>query len=144
MYEKILLPTDGSDVSMAAAERAVTLARLAAAPLHAIYVCEPYPYAGIGEASSAALLEYEAATRQQAKDAFARVAALAKGQGVTLSTATDEGHSPAEHIVEAARSCGADLIVMGSHGRSGVARVLLGSVAGKVLMLSHIPVMIVK
>ena len=144
MYEKILLPTDGSDVSMAAAERAVTLARLAAAPLHAIYVREPYPYVGIGEASRAALLEYEAATQQQAKDAFARVAALAKVQGVTLSTATDEGNSPAEHIVAAARSCGADLIVMGSHGRSGVARVLLGSVAGKVLMLSHIPVMIVK
>ena len=77
---------------------ACTLARLAAAPLHAIYVREPYPYVGIGEASRAALLEYEAATQQQAKDAFARVAALAKVQGVTLSTATDEGHSPAEHI----------------------------------------------
>jgi nucleotide-binding universal stress UspA family protein len=144
MFEKILLPTDGSDVSMAAAERAVTLARLAAAPLHAIYVREPYPYAGIGEASSAALMEYEAATQQQAEDAFARVAALAKVQGVTLSTAIEEGHSAAEHIVDAARSGGADVIVMGSHGRSGVARVLLGSVAGKVLMLSHIPVMIVK
>jgi nucleotide-binding universal stress UspA family protein len=144
MYDKILLPTDGSDISMAAAERAVRLASLAGSPLHAVYVREPYPYAGIGAASSAALLEYEAATQQQAEAAFARVAALAQAQGVSLSTATDEGSDPAEHIVAVAKDCGADLIVMGSHGRSGVARVLLGSVAGKVLMLSQVPVMIVK
>jgi nucleotide-binding universal stress UspA family protein len=144
MYDKILLPTDGSDISMAAAERAVRLAGLAGSPLHAVYVREPYPYAGIGAASSAALLEYEAATQQQAEAAFARVAALAQAQGVSLSTATDEGSDPAEHIVAVAKDCGADLIVMGSHGRSGVARVLLGSVAGKVLMLSQVPVMIVK
>jgi nucleotide-binding universal stress UspA family protein len=144
MYDKILLPTDGSDISMAAAERAISLAGLAGAPLHAVYVREPYPYAGIGAASSAALQEYEAATRQQAEEAFARVATLARAQGVNLSTATEEGSDPAEHIVAVAQDCGADLIVMGSHGRSGVARVLLGSVAGKVLMLSHVPVMIVK
>jgi len=144
MYDKILLPTDGSEVSMAAAGRAVTLARLAAAPLHAIFVREPYPYAGIGEASGAALLDYETATQQQSLEAFKRVTALAQAQGVQLVTETSEGNNPAEQIVEAARDCSADLIVMGSHGRSGVARVLLGSVAGKVLMLSHVPVMIVK
>jgi len=144
MYDKILLPTDGSDASVAAAERAIGLAKLAAAALRALYVREPYPYAGIGEASRAALLEYEAATHQHADEAFARIATLAKAQGVAFSTAIEEGHSPAEHIVEAAKDWGADVIVMGSHGRSGMARVLLGSVAGKVLMLSHIPVLIVK
>lgn len=144
MFAKILLPTDGSEVSLAAAERAVALAKLAGAALHAVFVQEPYPYAGIGATNSAGVQEYLAATQRQAAQAFARVSALAELPGVTLSIENIEGSSPAEHIVEAARRCGADLIVMGSHGRTGVARVLLGSVAGKVLMLSPVPVMIVK
>ena len=144
MFEKILLPTDGSEVSLAAAERAVTLARLVAAPLHIVFVQEPYPYAGIGAAHSAGMQEYLAAGQQHAEQAFARVSALAQSQGVRTSTESVEGEGPAEHIVEAARRCGADAIVMASHGRTGVARVLLGSVASKVLALSPVAVMIVK
>lgn len=144
MFDKILLPTDGSDVAFGAAQRAVALAKLAAAELHVIYVREPYPYLGIGEAYSTGAQEYLAAAQQQAETALARITALAHLPGVTVSTEIVEGSSPAEQIVEAARRCGADLIVMGSHGRTGVARVLLGSVAGKVLMLSHVPVMIIK
>jgi nucleotide-binding universal stress UspA family protein len=128
MFDKILLPTDGSDVAFAATERAVALARLAGAALHVVFVMEPYPYTGIGATNSAGVQEYLAA----------------QVPGVSLSTEIVEGSSPAERIVETARRCGADLIVMGSHGRTGVARVLLGSVAGKVLMLSPVPVMIVK
>jgi nucleotide-binding universal stress UspA family protein len=132
MFNKILLPTDGSDVAFGAAGRAVALAKLAGAPLHVVFVQEPYPYTGIGAANSAGVQEYLAASQREA------------AEGVALTTEIAEGRSPAEQIVEAARRCGADLIVMGSHGRSGVARVLLGSVAGKVLMLAPVPVMIVK
>jgi nucleotide-binding universal stress UspA family protein len=88
--------------------------------------------------------QYLADSQRQATEALARISALAQVPGVTLSTETVEGSSPAEQIVETARRCGADLIVMGSNGRTGVARVLLGSVAGKVLMLSPVPVMIIK
>ena len=144
MFEKVLMPTDGSEVSLAAAERALALAKLSGAPLHVVFVQEPYPYTGIGAASSAGAQEYLAAGQRHAAQAFARVSALAQAQGVSLSSETVEGDSPAERIVEAAGRCGADAIVMASHGRTGLARVLLGSVASKVLMLSPVAVMIVK
>ena len=144
MFDKILLPTDGSDVSLAAAERAAALAKLCGATLHVVYVQEPYPYSGIGAASSAGRMAYEAESQQQAGEAFARAEALARVPGVPIVTERIEGSNPAEGIVEAARRCGADLIVMASHGRSGVARLLLGSVAQKVLVLAEVPVMIVK
>lgn len=144
MFDKILLPTDGSDVAFAAAERAIALAKLAGAGLHVVFVLKPYPYTGIGATNSAGVQEFLAHSQREAMEALARISALAQVPGVTLSTETVEGSSPAEQIVETARRCGADLIVMGSHGRTGVARVVLGSVAGKVLMLSPVPVMIVK
>ncbi len=144
MFDKILLPTDGSDVAFSAAGRAVALAKLAGAALHVVFVAQPYPYTGIGATNSTGVQEHLAASQRQASDAFAAIRALAQVPGVTLSTETVESSSPAEEIVEAARRCGADLIVMGSHGRTGVARVVLGSVAGKVLTLSPVPVMIVK
>ena len=144
MFDKILLPTDGSEVAFGAAERAAALAKLAGAALHVVFVREPYPYSGIGEANSAGLQDYLGASQRTATQALARISALAQGPGVSVTTEIAESTSPAEEIVEAARRCGADVIVMGSHGRTGVARVLLGSVAGKVLMLAPMPVMIVK
>lgn len=144
MFDKILLPIDGSDVAFAAAERAVALAKLAGAALHVVFVLEPYPYTGIGAANSAGVQEYLADSQRLATEALARIRALAQVPGLGLTVETVEGSSPAEQIVETARRCGADLIVMGSHGRTGIARVLLGSVAGKVLLLSPVPVMIVK
>jgi nucleotide-binding universal stress UspA family protein len=144
MFEKILLPTDGSEVALAAVDRAIALAGLAGAALHAVYVRQPYPYTGIGVTNSAGVQEYLAASQQEASQALDQVAARARAAGVNLTTEIAEGSSPAEQIVETARRCGADAIVMGSHGRSGVARALLGSVAGKVLVLSPVPVMVVK
>jgi nucleotide-binding universal stress UspA family protein len=144
MFKTILLPTDGSDVALAATDRAIALARLAGAALHAVYVQEPYPYTGIGATNSAGVQEYLTAAQQEGVQALDGVTARTRAAGVTSTTEIAEGSSPAEQIVETARRCGADLIVMGSHGRTGVARVLLGSVAGKVLVLSPVPVMIVK
>lgn len=144
MFDKILMPTDGSDLSLAAAQRAVELARIAGAPLLLTYVQEPYPYSGIGAASSTGLNEHLAQGHRLASAAFDRVRSLAESQGVTVETAVLEGRDPAEEIVAAARSSGADQIVMASRGRTGAARVLLGSVAGKVIELSPVPVLVVK
>jgi nucleotide-binding universal stress UspA family protein len=144
MFEKILMPTDGSDVSLAAAERAAELARLAGAPLLAVYVQEPYPYSGVGSASSAGRNEHLAKEHGIAAAAFERVRQVAQGKGVPLETAVLEGSAPAERIVDAARASGADQIVMASRGRTGAQRLLLSSVAGKVLELSPVPVLVVK
>lgn len=144
MFRKVLLPTDGSDTSIAAADRAAALARLCGAPLHVVFVQEPYPFAGIGSASSAGLQEYEAAARSAAAQAFARIAAVASAADVSVTSEVSEAAEPAQAIVDAASASGADVIVMGSHGRTGLARLLLGSVAHKVLALSPIAVMVVR
>jgi nucleotide-binding universal stress UspA family protein len=144
MFKKILLTTDGSDESLAAVERALSLAKLAGAPLHALFVQEPYPYAGVGAASPIGLQEYQADAQRSAQQAFDRVVEAAGAVGVPVSSAVVEGHDPAQAIVDAAEGCGADLIVMRSHGRRGMARLLLGSVASRVLSLSTMPVLVIK
>jgi nucleotide-binding universal stress UspA family protein len=144
VFDKILLPTDGSDTSIAAADRAVALAKLAGAPLQVVFIQEPYPYAGVGAASPFGVQEYEAAAQRAALQAFERIRAIARVPGVHVEAERIEAPEPAQAIVDAAKACGADIIVMGSHGRTGLARVLLGSVASRVLALSPIPVMIIK
>jgi len=144
MFRRILFPTDGSDVSLAAADAAITMAKLTGAALRPVYVVEPYPFTGIGVASPSAFDDYMAASRQAAALAFERIERIAAAQGVRCEPLTVEHPRAAEGIVETAQSIGADLIVMGSHGRSGVAKLVLGSVATKVLQLSPIPILIVK
>ncbi len=85
-----------------------------------------------------------AASRQMAAQAFERIAKVADAQGVPCETLVVEHPQAAAGIVEAAESTGANLIAMGSHGRSGLAKLVLGSVATKVLQLSPVPVLIVK
>jgi len=144
MFKKILMPTDGSEVSLMAAERAVELARLAGSTLQVVHVLEPYPYTGVGAANSTGRNAYLAEGQRLASAAFDRVRQLAAGKNVPVETAVLEGTAPAESIVEAARAGGADQIVMASRGRTGAARLLLGSVAAKVLELSPVPVLVVK
>lgn len=144
MFEKVLMPTDGSAVSLGAAGRAVALARIAGGALLVVYVQKPYPYAGVGATSKVGFDEHQAAGHRIAAEAFDRVRALAAAQGVALETHVVEGSDAAESIVETARSSGADTIVMASRGHTGVSRLLLGSVALKVLELAPVAVLIVK
>lgn len=109
-----------------------------------VFVQEPYPYIGVGAASSKGLNEHLALGQAAAAAAFGRVRELAEGKGVQVESATLEEASPAEQIVEAANRAGADQIVMASHGRSGLARMFVGSVAKEVLERSPVPVLIVK
>jgi nucleotide-binding universal stress UspA family protein len=144
MFEKIMMPTDGSDVSLGAAERAIELARLAGGTLLLVYAHERYPYGGVGATNTAGLHEHLAQGQRLAAEAFERVRRLAEGRQVRIETSVLEGDKPAERIVEAAQAAGVDQIVMASHGRTGVARLLLGSVTSKVLELSKVPVLVVK
>jgi nucleotide-binding universal stress UspA family protein len=144
MFSRVLLPTDGSDVSLVATDAAIAMAKMANAPLHAVYVVEPYPFTGIGSSRLAGFDEYMAASRETGAVAFERIVQAAAAQGVRCETLIVEHPQAAAGIVDAAESLGANLIVMGSHGRSGVARLVLGSVATKVLQLSPVPVLIIK
>ncbi|MEW6706565.1 MAG: universal stress protein [Pseudomonadota bacterium] len=144
MFKKILVPTDGSELANGAALRAVALAQLANASMAIVFVQDIYPYQGIGEASATGLQAYMAEARSQGLAAADRIAQAARDAGVAVETFVVENHQAAVGIVEAARDHGADLIAMGSHGRSGLAKLVLGSVAAKVLALSPIPVLVLK
>ena len=146
MFKHILLATDGSPESEHAAKIAVGLARTHGSRLTALYVADPYPYMGIGEVNPMGLQAYAAAAQQLAAQAHAQVEALCAkdGPSVTLEARLLEDVAAARGIVETAQGDGIDLVVMGSHGRSGFARLMLGSVATKVVAESPVPVLVTR
>ncbi|HSW19274.1 MAG TPA: universal stress protein [Ramlibacter sp.] len=146
MFKRILLATDGSSASDHAARLAVTLAREQGAQLTALYVVDPYPYLGIGEVNPVGFDAYMAAARDFASQAHARVDAVAREASppLELNVRLIEDVGAVEGILRAAKDDDSDLIIVGSHGRSGIGRVLLGSVAGKVVAHSPVPVLVVR
>ena len=146
MFKHILLGTDGSPASEHAANLAVELARQHGAKLTALYVVDPYPYLGIGETNPMGLQAYMAAAQQHAAQAHAKVSTLctAATPQVPLEVRLGEDVTAAHGIVQMAKDEKADLIVVGSHGRTGVARLMLGSVAAKVVAESAVPVLVAR
>ena len=146
MFKHILLATDGSAASAHAAELAVGLARTHGAKLTALYVVDPYPYLGIGEANPMGFQAYMSAAHQHAAEAHAKLTLLCEGCNppVDLQLRMAENVTASSGIVRTAQDEGADLIVIGSHGRTGVARLMLGSVAGKVVAESTVPVLVAR
>jgi nucleotide-binding universal stress UspA family protein len=146
MFKHILLATDGSDASTHAAQLAVGLARAHGARLTALYVVDPYPYLGIGEANPMGFQAYMGAALEHAAAAHAKVLELAQGGGpaVDVQLRRAEDVATATGITETARAEGCDLVVVGSHGRSGLPRMLLGSVASKVVAQSEVPVLVAR
>ncbi|MCS7100255.1 MAG: universal stress protein [Burkholderiaceae bacterium] len=142
MFTKILVPTDGSELSAKAIEGAAQLARRLGAKLVGVTVVEPYSYATLSEYRPESLEDYEARMNQVARERLQRLEAVARGAGVEVETLVAKSFAPYEAIIEAATQHGCDLIVMASHGRRGLNAVLLGSETQKVLTHSKIPVMV--
>jgi len=142
MYKHILIATDGSELAGKAVDTGLKLAGLLKAKVTAMNASEPWSAMATGEAALAFPVDdYEKAAAEEAARILGAVSEAAKKQGVACETVhvTD---FPAEGIIETAKSRGCDLIVMSSHGRRGLARVLLGSQATRVLTLSTVPVLI--
>ena len=146
MFKHILIATDGSPASEHAAQLAVSLASTHGAKLTAVYVADPYPFLAIGESNPLGFQSYMSAAQAHAAQAHARVAALCSQIGATvpLQARMVENVAAAAGIVQIAKDEGADLIVVGSHGRSGIARLMLGSVANKVVAESLVPVLVAR
>ena len=140
-YERILVPTDGSDATREAVQQAVDLAAEHGATIHALYVVNSASFAGLPMDSSwenvSAMLSEEGST------ALDGVTAIAEGQGVDVVRELSDGN-PAREIVRYAEDEDCDLVVMGTHGRGGIDRLLLGSVAEKVVRSSAVPVLTVR
>ncbi|WP_266077330.1 universal stress protein [Haladaptatus caseinilyticus] len=141
MYDRILVPTDGSAETKRVVEHAAELAEAHGAELHAVYVINSATFASLPMETSwegiSDMLEEEG---EAALEAVRRVA---EHFDVSLTTHLAEG-PPNKEIVRYAEREGFDLIVMGTHGRGGIDRLLLGSVAERVVRASTIPVLTVR
>jgi len=144
MFKKILVPTDGSSQAVIAAKTAAQLAKSQGAQVIGVYVIDPFPYIGIGDASAVGLQAYLTEAKAAAGQALDAVGRACEAEGVTFAGDTIERNVVYEGIIETAEAEGCDLIVMGSHGRQGIKALILGSVAQKVLTHAKVPVLIVK
>ncbi|MGE0628841.1 MAG: universal stress protein [Hyphomicrobiaceae bacterium] len=143
MFKTILIATDGSEVGDKAVVQGVEVAKGLAAKLTIVKVTEMWSAVDIAGRDALTRIEnYETAASDAAKKILANAADVAKKAGVECKTLHVPDMLPADGIIDAANRIGADLIVMGSHGRRGINRLLLGSQAHNVLNQAKITVMI--
>ena len=141
MFKHILIATDGSEIATKAVSGGLKLAKELAARVVVLTASEPLPATVSAETIAANFAEYEKATKEAAATVLSEVRGEARTIGVECET-LHVTNFPAEAIIETAKAKACDLIVMGSHGRRGIARLLLGSQATKVVTLSSVPVLV--
>ena len=142
MTQRILLATDGTELSQRAASVAIGLAKPLGAVLVGCAALRIYPYHGVGEAAPAEKT-FQAQAAAKANGDLDDIERAAKAAGVAFERVLHEGH-PDDVILQTADDAQCDLIVMASHGRRGIASLLLGSETQKVLARSSRPVLVVR
>ncbi|ODS71391.1 MAG: universal stress protein UspA [Acidovorax sp. SCN 68-22] len=147
MYKRILVATDGSELSSKAVQSAIALAALSGAALVALKVVPRYPRAymeGSLPVDTQNIKKIEAQWAASAQAEVDAVRAEASAQGVSAKAVVAKSDLVAEALIAAAKKHKCDLIVMASHGRKGIKRLLLGSETQHVLTHSHIPVLVLR
>jgi nucleotide-binding universal stress UspA family protein len=149
MYARILIATDGSELADRAIVHGVQLAKLAGSEVTIVTVTEPVSIVGGGYATVVGgvvepIPELIEAQEKSARDLLQRAANRAAEQGLTVKTVLVDNSFAAEGIVATANEIGAELIVMGSHGRRGLNRLLLGSQTNNVLAHTKLPVLVTR
>jgi nucleotide-binding universal stress UspA family protein len=145
MYRHILLPTDGSELSARAVAEGIRLAQALGARVTALHVTPPfYPEGENPSGIAAQIREHGERSEAGARRALDYAERAAREAGVACAVLRKERESPWEEIIWTAASESCDLIFMASHGRRGVAGLVLGSETHKVLTHSKIPVLVVR
>ncbi len=145
LYQHILVPVDESPISFAAVEQALALAKSLNSQVTIMSVIAVDPFVGVDFYKVApAITDYFMQAEKTAKERLEEIKLSFVRDGIPVQCKLIHGVSPAEGIMQIADEVGADLIVMGSHGRTGIQKMMLGSVAQNVLTQSPIPVLIVK
>jgi nucleotide-binding universal stress UspA family protein len=143
MFRHILIPTDGSELAEKAIRYGVALAKEQSAKITALVVSRPFHVVtmepGMLADTPAAYAKHVA---ERAKTYLDVVSQAAKAAGVTCGTETIEHEHPYQGIIDTAKNGECDLIVMASHGRSGMSGIVLGSQTVKVLTHSKVPVLV--
>ena len=143
MYKHLLIAIDGSDIAQAALQHGISLAKVLDAEVSIVTVSEPWQAYVVGDASMPfPVKEYQDNAAKWALDILGKAKALADDAGVTSKTVHIKDDYPADGILEAAENNNCDLIVMASHGRRGLSRLVLGSQANHVVTHSNRPVLI--
>jgi nucleotide-binding universal stress UspA family protein len=140
MYRHILVPTDGSDLADRGVAHALALAKSVGAAISAIFVVEPF--SEMTGPLRETVGRYAELRNEQAVSVLNLVANAAKQSGVSCQTIQVENGQPHQAIIAAAEDKDCDLIVMSSHGRSGLSMLLIGSVTNKVLTHTKTPVLV--
>ena len=149
MFRHILIPTDGSKLALKGAKAAVKLAKALKARVTGVYVVTPYlpplyGEAAMGYAPGLAPKDYERAAAQEAQKALQAVEREARAAKVRCASESITEAQPWRGILKVARAKKCDAIAMASHGRGGVAGLLLGSETSRVLANSKIPVLVTR
>lgn len=147
MYKRILVATDGSTLSKKAVTSAIGLAAACGAELVALKVVPRYPQAYFEGSIPLSVQDVSRVEKQWTDTAQAAVDAVvkaAKAKNVVAKGVTAKSDVVSDAIIAAAKKQNADLIVMASHGRKGIKRLLLGSETQQVLTHSHVPVLVLR
>lgn len=147
MYERILVATDGSALSDKAVKHALDLAKMTGASLIALKVVPRYPRSYLEGGATVDISEIKRIETQwtdQAQTVLGKIKVDGKAMGVSVKTSVAKSDLIAESIIAAAEKQNADLIVMASHGRKGIKRLLLGSETQHVLTHSSVPVLVLR
>ncbi|WP_148416194.1 universal stress protein [Haloferax sp. KTX1] len=139
MYDRILVPLDGSAPGDEALDRAIDLAATAGATLYALYVVDERVLHATQLDAGGLVRAYE----EEGERIVSEAVEAAEAAGIEVVTAVEHG-SPHRAILRYAEEIDADLIVMGTHGRRGIERYLLGSVTERVLRMADVPVLSVR
>ena len=145
MYKRILVPIDGSDTARRGLKEAIALATEQKATLRLLYVTSDFPVM-LEMSSTLNFDQYREGLHQYGREQLDNAKTLAQGLGLEVETQLRDlkGGRVADAIVDEATSAGCDLIVIGTHGRRGLNRALLGSDAESVLRASPVPVLLVR
>ncbi|CAN7665053.1 universal stress protein [Pseudorhodoferax sp. LjRoot39] len=147
MYQRILVATDGSELSQKAVDSALDLAAKLGAAVVAVKVVPPYPHSYFDGAMAIDLKEIERTEANWKAAALKDLEAVQSAgvpRNVTVTPVVVRGDQVSEALIATAQKHHCDLIVMASHGRRGVSRLLLGSETQHVLTHSHIPVLVLR
>jgi nucleotide-binding universal stress UspA family protein len=143
MFKTILVPTDGSDLSMKAIEAAIEFAKSGGGKLIGLSVAEPYPFTPLAEGAMAADPGiYEESMMAMAQQNVQKISDAAAQAGVPCEAVATQSFSPSEEIINTAQKYSCDVIFMSSHGRKGLSKLFVASETQKVLAHSTIPVLV--
>ncbi|MGQ2908796.1 MAG: universal stress protein [Aliihoeflea sp.] len=147
MYNHILVPTDGSDLAQKGVDHALSLAKALGSKVTIVTATEPFAAGAYSEgwlSNPEDFQRYETERTRSAREMVEKVKTAAEKMGVGAATEHIADRTAATAILETAKRLGCSLIVMSSHGRRGVSRLLLGSQTAEVLAHSPVPVLVVR